>query len=162
MFRKLTLFGVFLTLIMVVFGSYLRLSGADQGLFLSDFIKPLSSSPAFYLTAALGVLILLLNLLAWLQQPRKTAVITTSLALLVLVGLQLQLAVGAAAIAAMPIVITTQVVLGLLTFGLLFGLSLRLNPSSTDPLSDSRTGLGLFAQFAFWHNPMWDANGRLR
>jgi len=146
MFRKLTLFGVFLTLIMVLLGSYLRLSGADQGLFLPDFIKPLSYSPTFYLTAALGLLVLLLNLLAWHQQPRKTAVITTSLVLLVLVGLQL--VVGATAIAAMPIVITTQVVLGLLTFGLLFGLFLRLNPTITELLSDPRSGLGLFAQFA--------------
>jgi fused signal recognition particle receptor len=146
MFRKLTLFGVFLTLIMVLLESYLRLSGADTALFLPDFIKPLSYSPPFYLTAALGVLVLLLNLLAWLQQPRKTAVITTSLALLVLVGLQL--VVGATAIAAMPIVITTQVVLAMLTFGLMFGLSLRLNPAITGRLSDPRAGLGLFAQFA--------------
>ncbi len=146
MFRKLTLFGVFLTLIMVVLGSYLRLSGTDPGLFLPDFIQSLSYSPPVYLTAALGLLVLLLNLLAWLQQPRKTAVITTSLVLLVLVGLQL--VVGATAIAAMPIIITTQVVLGLLTFGLLFGLSLRLNPAITGRLSDPRTGLGLFAQFA--------------
>ena len=146
MFRKLTLFGVFLTLIMVLLGSYLRLSGADQGLFLPDFIKTLSYSPTFYLTAALGLLVLLLNLLAWSQQPRKTAVITTSLALLVLVGLQL--VVGATAIAAMPIVITTQVVLAMLTFGLMFGLSLRLNPAITGRLSDPRAGLGLFAQFA--------------
>ncbi|MFI3198881.1 MAG: COX15/CtaA family protein, partial [Methylococcaceae bacterium] len=146
MFRKLTLFGVFLTLIMVLLGSYLRLSGADQGLFLPDFIKTLSYSPTFYLTAALGLLVLLLNLLAWSQQPRKTAVITTSLALLVLVGLQL--VVGATAIAAMPIVITTQVVLAMLTFGLMFGLSLRLNPAITGRLSDPRAGLGLFAQFS--------------
>ena len=146
MFRKLTLFGVFLTLIMVLLGSYLRLSGADQGLFLPDFIKTLSYSPTFYLTAALGLLVLLLNLLAWSQQPRKTAVITTSLALLVLVGLQL--VVGATAIAAMPIVITTQVVLAMLTFGLMFGLSLRLNPAITGLLSDPRAGLGLFAQFS--------------
>ena len=146
MFRKLTLFGVFLTLIMVFLRSYLRLSGADMALFLPDFIKPLSYSPPFYLTVALGLLVLLLNLLAWSQQPRKTAVITTSLALLVLVGLQL--VVGATAIAAMPIVITTQVVLAMLTFGLMFGLSLRLNPAITGRLSDPRAGLGLFAQFA--------------
>ena len=148
MFRKLTLFGVVLTLIIILLGSYTRLSGADPALSSTSLMALLKSGAHVYLAAASGLLVVLLCLLAWRQQPRNTAVITTSLTLTVLVGLQAALGVWAKAIHIMPVVITAQVVLGMLTFGLMFGLYLRVNPAITGRLSKQRPGLGLFAQLS--------------
>ena len=44
MFRKITLFGVVLTLIIIVLGSYIRLSGADLALSNQSFIEVLKGS----------------------------------------------------------------------------------------------------------------------
>ncbi len=55
---------------------------------------------------------------------------TTSLILLVLVGFTSSLGVfGGKACIVMPIVITTHVLLGMMTFWLLFWLYLRVNPA---------------------------------
>ena len=148
MFRKLTLFGVVLTLIIILLGSYTRLSGADLALSSTGLMALLKGGAHVYLAAASGLLVVLLCLLAWRQQPRNTAVITTSLTLAALVGLQAALGVWAKAIHIMPVVITAQVVLGMLTFGLMFGLYLRVNPAITGRLSKQRPGLGLFAQLS--------------
>ena len=147
MFRKLTLFGVVLTLIIILLGSYTRLSGADLGL-VSPVIALLKGSAHVYLAATSGLLVLLLCLFALRQQPRNIAVIMTSLSLVWLVGLQAALGVWAKTIHIMPIVITAQVLLGMLTFGLFFGLYLRLNPAITGRLAKQRLGLGLFAQLS--------------
>ena len=148
MFRKLTLFGVVLTLIIITLGSYIRLSGADLAPSSASFTAILKGGAHVYLAATSGLLVLLFCLLAWRQQPRKTAVITTSLTLVLLVGLQAALGVWAKAIHLMPLIITTQVLLSMLTFGLMFGLYLRVNPAITASLSKPRTGLGLFAQLS--------------
>ena len=65
MFRKITLFGVVLTLIIIVLGSYIRLSGADLALSNQSFIDVLIGSSHVYLAATLGLLVLLLGLLSW-------------------------------------------------------------------------------------------------
>jgi len=143
MFRKLTLFGVVLTLIIILLGSYARLSGVE--LPVAALIK---GNIQVGLSATSGLLALLLCLFSWRQSPRKTAVILTSLAIVVLISLQSALGVLAAAISIMPIVITTQVLLSMLVFGLFFGLYLRSNPANTGTLSKQGNGLGLFAQLS--------------
>ena len=151
MFRNITLFGVVLTLIIIVFGAYIRLSGVDN-LALSDqsFIDLLIGSSHVYLAATLGLSILLLGLLSLKQHQCPLAAMTTSLILLVLVGLQAALGVWAKAIIDMPIVITTQVLLGMITFWLLFWLYLRVNPAIAGRVSatgqEVRNGLVNFTR----------------
>ncbi len=135
MFRKITLFGVVLTLIIIVLGSYIRLSGVDN-LALSDqsFIDLLIGRSHVYLAATLGLLLMLLGLMAW-QQRCRLAAMTTSLVLLLLVGLQAALGFWGKAVVDMPIVITTHVLMGMMTFWLLFWLYLRVNPAIAGPVS---------------------------
>jgi len=153
MFRKITLFGVVLTLIIIVLGAYSRLSGVDN-LALSDqsFIDLLIGSSHVYLAATLSLLILLLGLLALRQQQCRLAAMATSLILLVLVGLQAALGFWAKTIIEMPIVITTQVLLGMTTFWLLYWLYLRANPAIAGRVSSAtgqvvRNGLVNFTRF---------------
>ena len=149
MFRKFALFGVVLTLIILVLGSTARLSEAGlTALSQPGIIEMPAGGAHVYLAAASGLLVLLLCVLAWRGQPRNMAVITTSLTLAALIGLQAALGFWAKAIHTMPIIITAQVVLGMLTFGLMFGLYLRVNPAITGQLSKPRLGLGLFAQLS--------------
>lgn len=153
MFRKITLFGVVLTLIIIVLGSYIRLSGVDN-LALSDqsFIDLLIGRSHVYLTATLGLLVMLLGLMSW-QQRCRLAAMTTSLVLLVLVGLQAALGFWGKAVVDMPIVITTHVLMGMITFWLLFWLYLRVNPAIAGPVSVTgqvRRGLVNFTRFVLF------------
>ena len=156
MFRKLTLFGVVLTLIIIVLGSYIRLSGADPALLSNQSVIDILRGPAHvYLTAALGLLILLLGLFSWQQHQCRFAAMTTSLMLIVLIGLQAALGFWAKAIAVMPIVIVTHVLLGMITFWLLYWLYLRINPAITGRISEGvtgqvRNGLINFTRFAMF------------
>ena len=136
MFRNITLVGVILTLIIIALGAYCRLSGVDPLSFMAV-------SSHDYLTASLALLVLLLSLLSW-KQPNPLAVVPRSFMLLILVGLQTTLGFYTKAIAMMPVVITAHVVLGMLTFWLLFGLYLRTKPR----LGVERTGLVNFTRFA--------------
>jgi len=147
MFRNSTLVGVFLTLIIIILSSCARLTGIDLTL-SSSVIALLKGEGHIALLATLGLLALLLCLFAWRQQPPKTAMIKTSLMLVFLIGLQSVFASLAKTIEVMPIVITTQVLLSMLTFGLFFGLYLCSNPAITGVLSKQRNGLGLFAQLS--------------
>ena len=153
MFRKLTLFGVVLTLIIIVLGSYIRLSGVDN-LALSDqsFIDLLIGRSHVYLAATLGLLVMLLGLMSW-QQRCRLAAMTTSLVLLVLVGLQAALGILGKAVVDMPIVITMHVLMGMITFWLLFWLYLRVNPAIAGPVNVTgqvRRGLVNFTRFVLF------------
>ena len=152
MFRKITLFCVVLTLIITVSASYIRFSGADLALANQSFIEVLKSSH-FYLVDTLGLLIILLGLLSWRQQQCRPAAITASLTLVILVGIQAAFGFWAKAIIDMPIVITAQVMLGMITFWLLFWLYLRVNPlisgrAGVKEKGQVRTGFVSFTRFA--------------
>ncbi|MDD5460419.1 MAG: signal recognition particle-docking protein FtsY [Methylococcales bacterium] len=134
-------------LIVLVSGSTIRFSGAESALFNSDLIKLLQENGHIYLTAALGLLIVLLGLLSWSQKQCRLAAITTSCMLIVLVGLQAASGFWAKAIHIMPIVITAHVLLGMLTFWLLFWLYLRVDPAITGK-RQVQAGPGTFARFA--------------
>jgi len=155
MFRKITLFCVVLTLIIIVLGLFFRLSGADLVLVNQGFTDVLRVSGHVYLAATLGFLMLLLGLLSWQQQRCRLAAMTTSLILLILVGLQSALGYWAKAIHVMPIVITTHVLLGMMTFWLLFWLYLRVNPTITGRIGVNvagqvRVGLVNFTRFVMF------------
>jgi len=147
MFRKLTLFGVILTLIIIILGSFTRLSGLEFGL-VTPVIALLKGNVHVVMSIASGLLALLLCLLSWRQQPRKAGALTTTLVIVMLISLQSALGLFAKAIYAMPIIITTQVLLSTLTFGLFFGLYLRINPALSGTLISPRKGLGIFAQLS--------------
>ncbi|MDD1628919.1 MAG: signal recognition particle-docking protein FtsY [Methylococcaceae bacterium] len=153
MFKIITLFGVVLTLIITFLGSYIRLSDVDPALSNQSHIDVLIGSSHVYLAATLGLLVLLLGLLSWNQIQCRLAGMTTSLILLFLVGLQAVLGFSGKAIVDMPIVITTQVLLGMMTFWLLFWLYLRVNPAITglgNVSGQMRTGLVNFTRFAMF------------
>ena len=153
MFRKLTLFGVVLTLIIIVLGSYIRLSGVDN-LALSDqsFIDLLIGRSHLYLAATLGLLVMLLGVMVW-QQRCRLAAMTTSLVLLVLVGLQAALGFWGKAVVDMPVVITMHVLMGMITFWLLFWLYLWVNSAIAGPVNATgqvRRGFVNFTRFVLF------------
>ncbi len=175
MFKKVTLFSVVLALIVIVAGSYVRLTGAGLGCpdwpgcygqaVVSDHADfKAQAAKAFpgqafdiakawkemshrYLAATLGVAILLLTLLSWREQQNRLTVITGSLGLVILVGLQAALGMWAVKLHVMPIVITGHLLLGMMTFWLLFWLYLRVTPKASQ-LTVRGNGLVLFARVA--------------
>jgi fused signal recognition particle receptor len=155
MFRIITLFGVVLTLTLTVLASYVRLSGVDLVLSNQNLFDVVIGSSHVYLAATLGLIVLVLALLSWRQKQCRIAAIRTSLILLVLVGLQAALGFWAKAFNAMPIVVTTHVILGMTTFWLLFWLYLRANPAIAGRVGASatgqvRTGLVNFTRFVLF------------
>ncbi len=175
MFRKITLFSVVLALIVVIVGSYVRLSGAGLGcpdwpgcygqVIISDHADFMARAAEVfpgqipdialawkemshrYLASILGMAILLLALLSWREQKNRLVVITAALGLVVLVGLQAVLGMWAVKLHVMPVVVTGHLLLGMMTFWLLFWLYLRVNPKIL-PLTASRNGLAVFARMA--------------
>ena len=175
MFRKITFFGVFLALIVIVAGSYVRLSGAglgcpdwpgcygqaivsDQADFkahaaeafpgqIPDIAKALKEMSHRYLAATLGIVVLLLALLSWRERQNRLAAVTTASILVVLLGLQATLGMWAVKLHIMPIVVTGHLLMGMMTFWLLFWLCLRINPK-VSPLASTRNGLAVFARLA--------------
>lgn len=175
MFRKITLFSVVLALIVIIIGSYVRLSGAGLGCpdwpgcygqaIVSDHADFIAqAAKAFpgqmpditlawkemthrYLAAILGVAVLLLALFSWREQQNRTAVISAALMLTVLVGLQATLGMLSVKLHVMPIVVTGHLLLGMMTFWLLFWLYLRVNIKDS-LLTVRGSGLAVFARFA--------------
>jgi len=174
MFRKITLFSVVLALIVIVVGAYVRLSGAGLGCpdwpgcygqaMVSDSAdfkdqamqafpdKPLDIGKAWkemshrYLASFLGLMILLLASISWREKHCRTAAVTASVGLAFLLVLQAALGMWAVKMQVMPVVVTGHLVLGMVTFWLLFWLYLRVNTEvcSVKP----KAGLRVFAGFA--------------
>ncbi|MGZ8927439.1 MAG: signal recognition particle-docking protein FtsY [Methylobacter sp.] len=175
MFRKITLFSVVLALIVIVVEAYVRLSGAglgcpdwpgcygqaivsEQADFMAraaeafpgqtpDIEKALKEMSHRYLTATLGVMVLLLALFSWRQQQNRLAVVTAALGLVFLVALQALLDMWIVELHAMPIVVTGHLLLGMVTLWLLFWLYLRVKPRLS-ALAARSNGLVVFSRFA--------------
>ncbi|WP_374088306.1 signal recognition particle-docking protein FtsY [Methylomicrobium lacus] len=174
MYKKLALFGVFLALIVIVFGAYVRLS--DAGLGCPDWPgcygkAVIADTPDFkaeadlafpghpfehakaikemthrYLAAGLGMVILLLALLSPWVKTNRLAAVTGSFLLLILVGLQAALGMWAVKLHTMPLIVTAHLLLGMLTFWLLNGLYLRVKPNMTRlPARQGPVNLARFA-----------------
>ena len=120
MFRKLTLFGVVLTAIILILGSVVRIGDIYPTLFDQSFINTLKIQGHNYLTATLGLSVAGLNVLSWFQKSPKLKLVAINLLVLVLVVLQAAIGYWASALITYPIVITCHVLLGLGTFWLLF------------------------------------------
>ncbi|HEY8094757.1 MAG TPA: signal recognition particle-docking protein FtsY, partial [Methylobacter sp.] len=162
-------------LIVIVVGSYVRLSGAGLGCpdwpgcygqaIVSDHVEFMAHAAEVfpgqipdiakawkemshrYLAATLGAAILLLALLCWREQQNRPAVITASLGLVFLVGLQAALGMWAVKLHAMPIVVTGHLLLGMMTFWLLYWLYLRVKLTAL-LLTVRSNGLAWFARVA--------------
>jgi fused signal recognition particle receptor len=182
MFKKVTLFSVVLALIVIVAGSYVRLSGAGLGCpdwpgcygqaipfdlaqdrvsdhddfralaakafpeQTPDIAKAWKEMSHRYLAATLGMAVLVLALLCWCEQQNRPALIAGSLGLMILVGLQAALGMWAVKLHVMPVVVTGHLLLGMMTFWLLFWLYLRVNPKALPTVLGN--GLTWFARVA--------------
>ena len=177
MFKKITLFSVVLALIVIVVGSYVRLSGAGLGCpdwpgcygqvipfdfaqggvsehadqafsgQTPDIAKAWKEMSHRYLVAGLSLAVLLLALFSWREQQNRLAVIIATLSLVLLVGLQAALGMWAVKLHLMPIVVTGHLLLGMMTFWLLFWLYLWVN-QKISPETVRKNGLGALARFA--------------
>lgn len=175
MFRKLALFSIVLALIVVVAGSYVRLSGAglgcpdwpgcygqaivsDQADFKAhaaeafpgqtpDIEKAWKEMTHRYLAATLGITVLVLALLSWRQQQIRLVAVAGTSGLVILIILQAFLGMWAVKLHVMPIVVTGHLLLGMITFWLLFWLYLRVNPK-VSLLTVRNKGLLLFARLS--------------
>ena len=120
MFRKLTLFGVVLTAIILILGSVVRIGDIYPTVIDQSFINVLKIQGHNYLTASLGLTVVVLSVLSWFQKSPKLKLVAINLLVLVLVILQAAIGYWASSLITYPIVITCHVLLGLGTFWLLF------------------------------------------
>jgi len=174
MFRKLSLFCALLALIVIVMGAYVRLSDAGLGCpdwpgcygkaIVSDSLNfktdaetgfpdsPLDTDKAWkemthrYLAGSLGVLLLVLFGLAWRLKQQRAALVTWSAILLLLVGLQAALGMWTVQLKVMPLVVTSHLLLGLITFWAISWTYLRSN-TDYKPRT-KKAGPAYFAVFA--------------
>jgi len=166
MFRKVALFSLILAFFIIVFSSSVRLfdtglgcpkwagwagcygqpldnnsSTAEASSSLAKLVPVLLSHRVVIGTLGLGVLFLMVS--AWLQRGyRLAAVFLTNVILILVAG---QLALGfSAQVKLMPVVVMGQILLGFMTFWLLYWLYLRSNP--TVQLAKSKqSGLNILA-----------------
>ena len=127
MFRKLTLFGVVLTAIILILGSVVRIGDIYPTVIDQSFINVLKIQGHNYLTASLGLTVVVLSVLSWFQKSPKLKLVAINLLVLVLVILQAAIGYWASSLITYPIVITCHVLLGLGTFWLLYYQYLHAN-----------------------------------
>ncbi|MCK4842363.1 MAG: signal recognition particle-docking protein FtsY [Methylococcales bacterium] len=178
MFRKATLFTLVLALIVIILGSYVRLSDAGLGCpdwpgcygkaVISDDAEfkaqaeqnfpqsPLNISKAWkemthrYVAGVLGILVLILAVTAWTQKKCRLASVTSTSLLLVLVGLQAALGMWTVTMKVMPIIVTAHLLLGFITFWLIYWIYLRVHPQVELTKKAGGLGLRLFTGFAMF------------
>jgi fused signal recognition particle receptor len=141
MFRKLTLFGVVLALIVIVAGSLARVMGAE---YLFGNIPP--QALHFKAAYALAAVTLVVLLMSWWQAHCRAAAMTASFGLAGLLGLQVALGIGILKAPDQAILITGHLLLGMTVFWLFFWLYLRTDRDISR--SAERTGPVWFARFA--------------
>ena len=139
MFRKLTLFSVVLTAIIVVLESVIRISDIYTNLIGQNLIELLKGQVHDYLTATLGLTVLLLSVFSWRQKVYKTKLVLNTSFVLVLVVLQAAVGYWSGSLISYPIIITLQVLLGLFTFwGLYRAYLLTGITTDTDAINNGR------------------------
>jgi len=176
MYRKAALFTLLLALLVIVLGSYVRLS--DAGLGCPDWPgcygqavigsdpefkaqaetsfpeSPLNISKAWkemthrYVAGVLGIVILILALMAWTQKQCRAAAISSTSLLLILVGFQAALGMWAVTMKVMPIIVTGHLLMGFITFWLIFWIYLRVNPKIELAKQQGNAGPRALAWFA--------------
>jgi len=173
MFRKLALFAAILALIVIVMGAYVRLSDAGLGCpdwpgcygnaLVSDSAEfqanakaafpnsPLDTGKAWkemshrYLAGTLAIAVLVLFGMAWAQKHQRSAAIGWTSALMLLIGSQAALGMWTINLKVMPVIVTSHLLLGLITFWAISWTYLRINPDIS--ARAVKSGPGLFVLF---------------
>lgn len=176
MFRKVTLFTLFLALIVITLDAYVRY--LDAGLGCPDWHgcygkaivvndaefkaqaeinfpeSPLNTSKAWkemtyrYVCGFLGVFILILALASLAQKQCRSAVIISTISLLMLFGLQSVLGMWAVKMKLMPVIVTGHMATGFITFWLISWLYLRVHPKIVWTQQSTQLGPGVLTRFA--------------
>jgi fused signal recognition particle receptor len=168
------LFCAFLALIVIVMGAYVRLSDAGLGCpdwpgcygkaLVSDSAEfqadaqavfpqsPLDTSKAWkemthrYLAGSLGVVVLILFAMAWRLKQQRSALITWTGILLLLVAMQAALGMWTVHLKVMPVVVTAHLLMGFITFWAISWTYLRSQPEVIRrPVAAGPKLLALFA-----------------
>ncbi|NOU21078.1 MAG: signal recognition particle-docking protein FtsY [Methyloglobulus sp.] len=141
MYRKITLFGVVLALIVILTGSLDRLLGSES---LFGLIQAQGAHfKAAYMLAAVMVMPLLMS---WWQVHCRAAAMTASFGLAVLLGLQVALGIGILKVPDQALLMRGHLLLGMTIFWLFFWLYLRTEQDISR--SAERTGPVWFARFS--------------
>ncbi len=176
MYRKITLLAAILALAVIIFGSYVRLTGAELGCpdwpgcygkaFIVNDVEfqnhvasnfpehPLNIVNAWkklsyrYLDGILGVLIICLAAFAWTQKNNRLACVSSSFALLISLGAHVFMELGVIEMKSMPVMLLGYDLLSMLIFGQLYWFYLRLNPKLDLSQTASFNSLRLFSAFA--------------
>jgi fused signal recognition particle receptor len=141
MFRKITLFGVVLTLIVIVAGSLTRVMGVES-LFGLIQLQDVHFKAA-YVLAAVTLVVLLMS---WWQAHCRAAAVMASFGLAGLLGLQVALGMGLLNAPDQALLITGHLLLGMTVFWAFFRLYLRTDREISR--SAERTGPLWFARFS--------------
>ena len=124
MFRIITLLAVLLALISEVLAANLRLLNLGG---LSAY-ESLFFDPHFYATFVLTFVILVMNLLAWLQGYARLTMMAMSFGLLFLAATQTYLGIVALSMPELPILTVFHALIGVLNLAGVFWVFLRANP----------------------------------
>lgn len=155
MFRKIVFVSAVLALIVILTGSFLRLSGAElacpdwpqcfgQIVISDDADFKAKAGIAFpgysvdmdkirqvmghrYLTGILSFMVLLLGVLSWRQQQCRLAALSISASLIFLLGIDAFLSIWLIKLNAMPIIETAHLLVDMMLFWLVYWLYLRSN-----------------------------------
>jgi fused signal recognition particle receptor len=156
MYRKICFLAAFITLLVIVLGAYVRLSDAGLGcpdwpgcygrVVVSDSVQfkveaatdfpqnPVDTGKAWkemshrYLAGFLSLLVLSLLPFALRLKQQATAATVYAISLLVLIALQAALGMWTVNLKVMPVVVTSHLLLGFITFWVLSWVGLRFTP----------------------------------
>ena len=141
MFRKITLFGVVLTLVVIVAGSLARVMGAES---LFGLIPP--QALHFKIAYVLASVTLLVLLMSWWQAHCRAAAMIAAFGLTSFLGLQVALGIGLLKAPDQAILMTGHLLLGMTVFWAFFWLYLRTDRGISR--STERSGPVWFARFS--------------
>ena len=141
MFRKITLLGMVLALVVITAGSLARLLGSTL---LFEAIQPQGAH--FQTAYALVAVTLAVLLLSWWQAHCRVAAMTASFGLAVMLGLQVGLGIGILKMPTQAALVTGHLLLGMAVFWAFFWLYLRVD-KNISPLSERSGPIG-FARFS--------------
>lgn len=133
MLKKITLFACLLAFISIVFNAYIHLSGASVKVlvlqsFLNDPFVLLNSWVLPYLWGGLLLTLFALVITALRSSQYVNKVMITVITVFILLGLQVFAGIWGIETQAMPLAVTTEVLLGFINFWLLTRLYLHLQP----------------------------------
>jgi fused signal recognition particle receptor len=141
MFRKITLLGLVLALVVIMAGSLARLLGSTL---LFEVIQPQGAH--FQTAYALVAVSFVVLLMSWWQVHCRAAAMAASFGLAVLLGLQVALGIGILKTPGQTILITGHLLLGIVISWTFFWLYLRVD-RNISPLTGRKGPLG-FARFS--------------